>query len=464
MAEWRAELFYVSRICREEVGRTRKQKTAVSFCLGAFPDAFWMWRNTPRFGRRQLICWSSACGCLLSLALLAATALMLVLLLPGARRAMTLLPDPTAQNIVTISRGGYIHTPTVFAAEYAGWKQRRQSLFPELAAYSPIQQTASGRTATHVAIASEGLFHLLGLAISETALNQAKTRHLAIALLSANAARRYYGDTNPTGKIFEESGRQAVIAGVMPPSLRLPGDMDAWLLADQLAFTKVDPDAPVFVLGRTDPTRIDTQGIWRLSVPSSDGYEGYDCVPLSIGMQIPLRMFLSAVLLACLALPATTPLSLGDYPARIGSVWRPTRLRRWSFLTAKLALLLPIVYCCALCLAYARPAFRANSSEYIQLVTCFLGCLLGFRWALRDQRQRCPVCLALLTNPVRVGQPSRSFLCWNGTELMCASGHGLLHVPELATSWFSTQRWLNLDSSWGGLFPEACLPPAPGAS
>jgi hypothetical protein len=31
-------------------------------------------------------------------------------------------------------------------------------------------------------------------------------------------------------------------------------------------------------------------------------------------------------------------------------------------------------------------------------------------------------------------------------------GHALLHVPGLPTSWFSTQRWLYLDTSWGFLF------------
>jgi hypothetical protein len=71
---------------------------------------------------------------------------------------------------------------------------------------------------------------------------------------------------------------------------------------------------------------------------------------------------------------------------------------------------------------------------------------------LLDQRRRCPVCLQMLRNPVRVGQPSRNFLAWNGTELICVAGHGFLHVPEMPTSWFSTQRWLYLDASWRSIF------------
>ena len=33
--------------------------------------------------------------------------------------------------------------------------------------------------------------------------------------------------------------------------------------------------------------------------------------------------------------------------------------------------------------------------------------------------------------------------------------HGLLHIPEIPTSWFSTQRWLYLDPSWSSLFTDA---------
>ena len=57
-----------------------------------------------------------------------------------------------------------------------------------------------------------------------------------------------------------------------------------------------------------------------------------------------------------------------------------------------------------------------------------------------------------MAHPVRVGQPSRTFLEWNGTELICERGHVLLHVPEIPTSWFGAQRWVCLDGSWRFLF------------
>src|SRR6202041_3587543 len=123
----------------------------------------------------------------------------------------------------------------------------------------------------------------------------------------------------------------------------------------------------------------------------------YDCVSLAERIRQPFSIFLFALLLACLALPATTPLPLGDYAETSESLFWVTMRRRWIFLSLKIVLILPIVYCCSLCLAYSRASLDPISSEYIQIFTSFFGCFFSFRWALSDQRQRCPVCLRLLT-------------------------------------------------------------------
>jgi hypothetical protein len=79
----------------------------------------------------------------------------------------------------------------------------------------------------------------------------------------------------------------------------------------------------------------------------------------------------------------------------------------------------------------------------------------ALRWVVMDQRRRCPVCLRLLTNPVRIGSASQTFLEWYGTESTCSRGHGLLHVPEISASYNSTEQWLRLDASWDDLFSQA---------
>ena len=191
----------------------------------------------------------------------------------------------------------------------------------------------------------------------------------------------------------------------------------------------------------------------------------FECVSLAEETRQPFSIYLFTLFIALLALPATTPLPLGEYPSRAERLSWSVRVRRWLFLVAKIALILTLVYCASIDLAYGNIAAGLHSigpvsSQYLQLASSFLGLLFAFRWALRDQRSRCPVCLRLLTNPARVGESSRNFLAWNGTELICAGGHGLLHIPEIPTSWFSTQRWLYLDPSWSGLFSDAYVAPA----
>jgi hypothetical protein len=151
------------------------------------------------------------------------------------------------------------------------------------------------------------------------------------------------------------------------------------------------------------------------------------------------------IAIALLVLPATTSLTLGEYPTAPGSPARAMRFRRWIFLGLKFCLILAIVFCGTLDLA------PIISTAGLQPHVTLVGYSLGFRWALIDQRRRCPVCFRLLTNPASIGQPGQTFLEWYGTELFCVKGHGLLHVPEIPTT-YSTQRWLDLDPSWSGLF------------
>jgi hypothetical protein len=115
-------------------------------------------------------------------------------------------------------------------------------------------------------------------------------------------------------------------------------------------------------------------------------------------------------------------------------------------------LILLIAYFLSVDLAYWHSSVFSPSGTYVQFVSSFAVCLFAMRWALLDQRQRCPVCLRRVTHPAQVGLVSRTFLSWNGTELICAGGHTLLHIPGLPTSWFSTPRWLYLDTTWDFLF------------
>lgn len=145
-----------------------------------------------------------------------------------------------------------------------------------------------------------------------------------------------------------------------------------------------------------------------------------------------------------LVLATLNPLELGQYPANRHAPSLIVRPCRWIFLNVKIILLTSILLFASIALL---PLFPPAG------LILFFPWIAGLRWALADQKQRCPVCLHLLSNPTRIGNPTQSILGWYGTELICTRGHGLLYVPGAPTTWCSKQRWQYLDPTWSSLLP-----------
>jgi hypothetical protein len=146
-------------------------------------------------------------------------------------------------------------------------------------------------------------------------------------------------------------------------------------------------------------------------------------------------------LLSSLALPAIR-LAMG--PGANPLPWR-NRLRRGIFLALKIALVQPIML----------GGFVLTCAIPIANLAFTIAWILAFRWVLIDQRRRCPVCLRLLTDPVRIGSASQTFLEWYGAESTCSRGHGLLQTAEIPASYSGKPEWLALGDSWRSLFSEA---------
>jgi hypothetical protein len=151
--------------------------------------------------------------------------------------------------------------------------------------------------------------------------------------------------------------------------------------------------------------------------------------------------------LSCLLLPAT--LAMGRIPANCHPVPWPGRLRWGILLALKIVLVQPIMLCGLFVLIMTAPV--------VPFVPLVIGAawILILRWTFTDQQRRCPECLRVLMNPVRIGSSSQTFLEWSGDESICSHGHGLLHVPEVSVSYSERPQWVHLDDSWRGLFSEA---------
>ncbi len=139
----------------------------------------------------------------------------------------------------------------------------------------------------------------------------------------------------------------------------------------------------------------------------------------------------------------TTAISLRDSPgARYGA-------RLLAFFAAKMILMLAISVFTGAFVAGGGERFIAWAGQFP-----YWAAFLAIRWALTDQRERCPVCLRRLGNTVSIGDRSKVFLEWHGTESMCLKGHGLLRVPENPEIGYHPQRWLQFDPFCAGLFRQ----------
>jgi hypothetical protein len=457
-AEWTAELWHLCHArCCEPGG------DPVEFSFGAFHDAFWLRCDRLRTGALPMLQSGSAGRCTGVLCVVALAALLVCLCLPAARSALLPIPYRGAGDLVLISSNGYAGTqsPSIRFGDYEEWTTDTAALFKQIAFYRP---TAKAVYLAHhpaaqlsLAQASGNLLALLGLSVAGPPTQYPGQSRL---ILSQATWRRNYGsDPHIVGRVADIDGQAVLIAGILPEGgWRFAGHMDALLLQDQQSLATLPFSTKGFVIARIRNSAFPPpRGGWRKMVETRFSVtRSFDCISVTHLLGQPSSVFLFSLLLACLALPATTALPLGDYPLRHSRLPGSINLIRWVFLATKFSLIIVIVDLCSTAVACGLAASDPVTAIYIQIATAFPALLFGFRWTLQDQRRRCPECLRLLSNPARVGQASCNFLSWNGTELFCARGHGFLHIPELPTSWFSTQRWLCLDPSWLCLFPETC--------
>lgn len=464
--EWFAELWHVrhSYVSIDDTFSWESQREITAFCLGAFPDALCL-RSQPAKGTAAPVHIHGSAGHTLLL-LSAALALCFVIsrLLPGVQAESEAARYQIKSGVLLVSEAAAENAnSSISAALYQNWKTSPQRFFEELAFYRVSRETAqAGAAAMHLNVAhsTANLFQLLGLPINYADRSDDADSLPAVILSYDTWMRSFAGDPHIASHVLRIGHIKARIAGVAPAGgWQLPGAPNAWLLESDAQITADSASRTTGYLF----AQLSARGLAAMSGPgisinarNQDGTEiDLYGAPILAPVEGPWGIYEFALFLALVALPAVTSVSLGD--SHVAS-HRPSlrqRMSRILFLAAKFGLIAAIGFSASLDLAYANTIGYSALAECLQLLCCFTICLFGFRWAVADQRKRCPVCLRRVTNPATVGLASRTFLGWNGTEMICMGGHALLHVPSLPTSWFSGQRWLYLDSSWEFLFVDS---------
>jgi hypothetical protein len=424
LAEWRSELWHVR--------RDPRGRNVAAFCMGAFRDAFWLRRHSPiqwssgalhlnlpgppagieSFPDEGVPALSSPVRCLSWLAALGALCIVAAFLLPAARMVLrcSLYPrdlvmlSPVEAGDPSVQNGFLDPYPSVSLKQFESLKAHSAGQFAGLAFYVPARlpvETPNGKRTLSVARTTADLVRLLNIPIES---------------LNHGAEHAY-------------SGKPVLVPASAASQWNLPASVDGWLIEDEAVFANLPEQTEGFVIGRL---RYD-------DLHNSQ----FHFIRLRERSLVMFWIVLVAFALGCIFLVIIPSDSSGGHLRRIGP-------RRGLFLAAKTLLVLPIVIFGSLDLASL-----GGSLSLLYFDLALFGSLFAVRWINADQRKRCPVCLRLLANPVRIGEPSRILLEWHGTELMCLRGHGLLYVPEWPAIWSGRQRWMGLGTSWGGLFPLA---------
>jgi hypothetical protein len=156
------------------------------------------------------------------------------------------------------------------------------------------------------------------------------------------------------------------------------------------------------------------------------------------------RSLFAAPLILFVAFASASSRHIERGPQSRGRFW----IKQQAFFSAKAVQILVLAF--VLSVDICQPLHRSfpDTTDFFQMFWFVLFSLIGLRWAIHDQEQRCKHCLQSLATPARVGRPSHNLLEWNGTELSCKRGHGVLSIPEMETSWCQSSRWIALEAGW----------------
>lgn len=459
--EWANELWHVRKICMPQgTFSWSAERKSIAFCMGSIQDAVCVKREGLRVAEASVH--GSASQCLVWLGIVVVLCAIVAHLLPGVQNEEDAAHARLRSDVILIQAGADTATTksSISFTQYESWKMRRQRFFEDLAFYRVTRKSVElkgERKIWSIAYGTGNLFRMLGL--ERAGYSAGVPPGEAQAWLSPSLWRREFAsDSSVIGKMVTIENREVRVAGVAPAgTLLLPEHADIWVL-DSDPNVMDSSDSPMgYVVGLLSPIGQSEMTHSTISIWSSEAggdeveYHGSAFEP----MGGPLGIFEFALLLALLALPAVTTVFRTETDFESHHPPLKSRLRRLLFVVTKMALIVVGAYFAALDIAYWGFAQHVATAEFVQFVASFNLCLFGLQWALVDHSRRCPVCLRRVTHPAQVGSASRTFLAWNGTEMICTGGHALLHVPSLPTSWFSRERWMYLDPSWKFLFADS---------
>ena len=476
--EWYGEVWHWSHFLVESGRLSAGSKLElIRHVGGAFPDAAWHRFNQEKVYRAAREIPRSARFCLGSISLLLVLTVLITGLAPTIRRGFTPLPYYQPDRVAVLSfPDHYAYYPDSGLFELVPRWSRESKTTSAMAAYSlrvSLVLTDEDRAAIrsgwvsldgfrmHSARVSPNFFEMLGVKAAMGRLFRPgdQTECSDCLVLTDKAwTERFHRDPTIVGRKLLFSGTKSTVIGVLPSNFSfLTPETSVWALppdADDIS----DIGDHIGAVLRLTPGVSAAQAEQELG---SRSWAALDHDTPKVAMMVSRGRQAATVYLLFAVLAFVGGLA---FAASRLTITRPQRIklsargvtRWWAFLLAKMLLLLAtsFVFALEICgrvsimFTGSIQPLVGPSSAWLFLVSA----MATLSWCLYDQTRRCRVCLKRLGNEASVGAASYLLLDWWGTELVCSDGHGLLHVPEMQSSWLEVEQWVNLDESWKPLF------------
>ncbi len=435
----------------------------IRFARGAFQDALWhrhLWHRQGEWSRDALAAKTRSARC--CLAGLAGVILLIIVtsgFLPITRSILRPLPYSDANRIATASDGGSaLATRSALRAAWASLWQSKSKLLEGAEVYlwqDGVVKDSSGReSAVLTARVSHNFFALLGAHSSDGQIFERNrfTNCESCVVLSYSFWKQALDGKplTPDTRVVLD-GRPYRVAAILERNFWfLSRDISIWPVTSLARFANERTGVAV----RLGPDVTAREAEQELSSILQDAGVGsgrgslVQVAPVSGRVRSVFASFGLALGLAIVTSAANSRFRL----PRVD-------LRGTLFFTTKTLLLLAAVFLAGVEFTHAPLITMLGGAdlltEPLSTWLFLLGCMGALLWSFRDQQDRCPVCLRRLGLPMRVGCPGCLLFDWAGTELVCVEGHGMLHIPEMVTSWNNADQWSPLDDSWQALFERS---------
>ncbi|MGZ7084296.1 MAG: ABC transporter permease [Candidatus Angelobacter sp.] len=463
--EWYGEIWHWLHFLAES-GRLNSNTSMelTRHCWGAFPDAAFHRFDHKKVSRAFDETPRTARFCLSAIFLAVVTVILITGLAPTIRSGFKPLPFHDPDRLAYLSMHGSFtkYDEENLFREAAKWAEGSKTA-EMVAAYSwhPVSLKFPHDQVNDIsARVSPNFFDLLGnKAALGRLFNPADEMNCAGCVVITHRLweAQFSSDHNVVGKTISVDDRPGIVIGVLPESfVFIFPEVSVWMLPRWGKTTNNFADRTGAVL-RMGPhvTIAQAQQEFR-RFAAAGGYSQPQMESFVSRAHQGVKLYLFFTVLSLFGGIALGSSRLGGAKTRKLKLSFRHTLRWWGFFSLKTVLLLALCFVGSLEFTGRASIILTGSvhplvgpfATWLFLVTA----MVALSWSLHDQGRRCRLCLRRLGNEASVGTPGYLLLDWWGTELVCSDGHGLLHVPEMKSSWQEFDQWVSLDESWKPLF------------